>query len=281
MELPAHPLLRPGARVTRRGDGLLQLGLDQPRRVVTADCPDVRRALSCLEAGRQPDLGVVVVARLCRDLLVADLLVDGDLLLADLAQAPVHAAYGLDAGAVLERRARHGITVLGPPALVAQGEALLPDNLGRDPLVTLVIGEGILPREQVDDLVRVGQAHLVLQRVEERVEVGPFVAPGLTACLRCVDGHRAEADPRRSLVLEQYAGPRGNGLPETVDAAVHACALAWAVRDCLTYVDGYEPATWSRTITFGPGMARVERDWLRHPHCGCTWADAHADRATG
>jgi len=274
MDLPAHPLLRPGARVTRRGDGLLQLGLDPPRRVVAPDCPDVRRALSSLEAGRQPDLGVVVVARLFRDLLAADLLVDGDLLLADLAQAPVHAAYGLGAGAVLERRARHGIAVVGPPGAVAQAGSLLPAGLGRDPLVTLVIGEGIVPREQVDDLVREGLPHLVLQRVEDRVEVGPFVAPGLTACLRCVDGHRAEADPRRSLVLDQYAGPRGDGLSEPVDVMVNAVALAWAVRDCLTYVDGYEPATWSRTITFGPGMARVERDWLRHPLCGCTWADA-------
>jgi hypothetical protein len=107
------------------------------------------------------------------------------------------------------------------------------------------------------------------------VELGPFVAPGQTACLRCVDAHRGETDPRRALVLEQYAaaGPRADGVPEPVDEPVFTAALAWAVRDCLSYVDGLEPTTWSRTVTFGPGMAQTAREWARHPHCGCAWSE--------
>ena len=265
--------------MTRRGDGFLQLGIDPPRRVIAPDSPPVRDALAQLAAGRRPDPADVVVARLCRELLEAELVVDADLLLADLEQAPVHATYGPLAGEVLARRARHGIAFVGPDALVATARSWLPSGLGRDPLVTCVLSDGALPRGQVDELVQAGRAHVVVERIEDRIELGPFVAVGLTACLRCIDAHRAEADPRRALVLEQYAAvrPGGHGVPDLVDAPVLAAALAWAVRDCLTYVDGFEPATWSRTVSVGPGMHRVEREWLRHPQCGCSWSELASD----
>jgi len=283
MPLPTHPLLRPGVRATRRGDGFLQVGLELPRTVVAPDSPTIRAAIARLEAGLVPELGDVATARLCRELVERELVVDGDLLLRDLGQAPVHAAYGPGAGAVLTRRAAHGIEVLGPPDVAERARAMVPSLPGTPTVVALLISVGVQPREAVDELLGAGRAHLLLTAVEGRVELGPFVAPGLTACLRCVDAHRGELDPRRSLVLQQYAaaGPRADGVPEPVDDLVFTAALAWAARDCLTYVDGFEPATWSRTFTFGPGMTHRAQEWSRHPHCGCSWSDLPSEVRAG
>jgi len=275
MDLPAHPVLRPGVRVTRRGDGLLQVGLALPRAVVVPDSPAIRAALLRLDTGQQPDPDDLEASRLCRALLARGLLVDGDRLLSDLAQAPLFAAYGREAGAVRDRRARHTVAILGPESVVQLAREWLPAGLGPEPAVSLLVSVGAHSRSDLDPLMAAGQAHLVVQVVEGLVELGPFVSPGLTACLRCVDAHRGEADPRRSLVLEQYAVPsrRADGVPEPVDPPVLAAALAWAVRDCVSYVDGHQPATWSRTITFGPGMAHEQQDWTRHPQCGCAWGE--------
>ena len=102
--------------------------------------------------------------------------------------------------------------------------------------------------------------------------LGPFVVPGATACLRCVDAHRGEADPRRGLVLEQAAS-----LPaltrDRVDPALHALALAWAARDVVTFVEGGRPATWSATVRVDAGLRLAPQEWLRHSHCGCSWGD--------
>jgi hypothetical protein len=46
----------------------------------------------------------------------------------------------------------------------------------------------------------------------------------------------------------------------------------WVVRDVLAFLDGGEPTTWSATVDLD-AAAPVRRVWLRHPHCGCTWAD--------
>lgn len=276
MDLPRHPLLRPGVRVTRRGDAFLQVGLDAPHAVVLPDTARLRDAIAAIERGQAPEVTDLEVAGLCRRLLDARLIVDGDALLSDLAATAVHAAYGPDAPAALAGRGEGWVEVLATDDLRAEVARWLPRVHGTGPpIMSLVASAGPRARDELDDLVRAGRPHLLVATVEGRVELGPFVMPGQTACLRCLDAHRGERDPRRSLVLEQYAaaGPRRDGVPEPVDEPVFATALAWAARDCLTWLEGYRPTLWSRSITFGPGMAADDRTWMRHPHCGCAWAE--------
>ncbi len=52
----------------------------------------------------------------------------------------------------------------------------------------------------IDRLVQADRPHLLVTAVAGRVRVGPCVVPGLTACLRCVDAHLADRDPRHPLV---------------------------------------------------------------------------------
>ena len=106
--------------------------------------------------------------------------------------------------------------------------------------------------------------------------------PGVTACLRCVDAHRAVADPDhvagdRPATSGPRAGPP-DGVPDLADPALAALATAWAVRDVAAHLDGREPSTWSRTWRWAPDPAdRSSSAGSRHPGCGCCWAaDARA-----
>lgn len=283
-----RPLLRPGVRVVRRDDLYLQVGVDPG--LVLRDTEETRGLLTDLTLGRLPSPAARASAAWCR-LLDRGLVVDGGALLGDLpadgeAARAVASAYAGRADGAATMRRRRDVTVLvdAPSPLAGQARRLLRTSgvgVARDdqtsPSAVLLVTLGVVDRSQVDGLVQADRPHLLVQCIEDAVHLGPFVVPGLTACLRCVDARLAEADPRRGLVLDQLAraGPlRADGIPEPVDPATAAAAVAWAVRDLVSWVDAQLPTTWSASIVLGPGMHQVREDWPRHPRCGCAWLAA-------
>lgn len=283
--LPARPALRPGLRVVRRDDGHLQVGIDPPLRAIVPDDVAVRRLLDGLMAGRpSPPAGPVAV-RCLQTLHEHGLLVDASALDRALAAgedraaaAAVFAQSGTGAEDLLAARTGNPVRVDAVPdvrqsaarLLRAAGVTLTDD---RSAGIVLLVSPGPLPRDVVDPFVRDCRAHVVVSPTGGGFTIGPFVVPGLTACLRCVDAHVAEHDPRRAVVLEQ-CGRQQPAVVEPRDPTLLALALAWAVRDVIRFVDGVEPATWSTTVTFGTDPMPVRRAWERHPHCGCSWGDA-------
>jgi len=295
LEFPARPRLLPGVLVTRRGEDQLQIGLDPDLAVVTADLPETRAVLAALREGCAPVLGPdtpLVALRLCADLLARHLVVDGDALVADLrvsveearAVAAVYARAGLAATDHLVRRRARPVRVMAPEPFDAQATRLLelagvPTGVpvDRPPYAALVIAFGEVSRDVVDQLAQDGTPHLVVRLGERAIEVGPFVVPGVTACLRCVDAHLSDEDPRRGLVVQQYADApsrRSDGVPHPVDAALATMVIGAAVRDLVGYVDDERPVTWSTTVRLGPGGRERRTPWRRHPHCGCAWGVA-------
>jgi hypothetical protein len=247
-------LLRPGLHVVRRDDQHLQIGIDPPWRLVVPDRPDVQRLLDDLSAGRTPMPDTPDAHRVLLALARADMLVE-----AGPAPGPP-AAVSVQGGGPLAAEATRVLRAAGCP--VGDGAAE----------VALVLGDGEVRRSDVDAHVRGDRAHLVVAASALGYTIGPFVVPGATACLRCVDAHRGEHDPRRAVVVEQLGGRPGG--PD--DPALRALAAAWAVRDVLSYLAGQRPATWSATVTVGPDLDPVRQAWARHPHCGCSWAQSLA-----
>ncbi|ANH36511.1 hypothetical protein I601_0056 [Nocardioides dokdonensis FR1436] len=301
--LPGRPRLLPGAGVYRRDDRHLQVGLGAPRRVVLEDHPEVRALLRALESpdprADVPQRDLARGARALTALAAAGLLVDaGDLescLTAaraggGLDDAGVAAAFceaPVDAVRRLRVRGEARVQVLAAPGLHAEVVSLLRDcgiglcatgpGRGRaheDPTLVLVVGPEP-DRELVDELVREQVPHLLVTAQLESYLLGPFVVPGRTACLRCLDAHAGDRDPRRAVVLAQHAhraGPAPGALaPEPSDPALRHLAVAWAVRDVVRHLDGERPSTWSATIGLGPDLAPTAEPRLRHPHCGCAW----------
>jgi hypothetical protein len=270
----SRPVLRPGLRVYRRDDTHLQVGIDEPR-VVLPDSPGVRRLLRDLEAAAgldplTPDAGLAYQRLVDRGLVVDQ----RDLTSRRASAVPVFASHGPEAPARLASRAVCTVEVRAPECWrTTIGQWLAQAGIGAAPSertsVTLLVTAGEPPRSRVDALVADDRPHLLLALLPDRARLGPFVVPGMTACLRCIDAHHGEDDPRRALVLEQLEGADEPSPP--YDAVLAHAAAALAVRDLTTYAEGDLPATWSATTTVGADLALPRRFWPRHPHCGCSW----------
>ncbi|MBB6629110.1 TOMM precursor leader peptide-binding protein [Nocardioides sp. KIGAM211] len=276
--------LRPGLPVVRRDDRHLQVGVDAPHRTVLEDTPDVRRLLADLQSSGRPAPTTAAGHQALLRLTAAGHLVDADVLEAALGDAPdraaTAAAFALHGDAAPERladRARVRAEVTGPEGAVRLLTRLLgdcgagPTEPSGEGAVAVVVADGEVGRDRLDPLVRAGLPHLLVSLGGTSVTIGPFVVPGLTACVRCVDAHRGERDPRRATVVDQ-AARSGDLRPR--DPALAMLALAWAVRDVTAWSDGEQPSTWSRTVTVGTDLQPVAHAWTRHPHCGCAWDEA-------
>lgn len=255
-----RPHLAPGLRIVRRGLEQLQVGLYAGRRAVLPRTPVVERTLAALlDQSREPDPeGAGVLAELAR----RGCLVEG------------HEHLRGVAGVVALDGDLPGVRdLLGAAGLRVRTRGTRAD-------VVLVLAHGELDRTRLDPLVRLGTSHLVVRLVDGAAVLGPFVVPGLTACLRCVDLHRSVADPDHVPVTARYARatarPRLDGDPQATDPVLAALAGAWAVRDVVAHLTGRRPATWSRTLLLDPDPARQHEEvWASHPECGCCWS-AHA-----
>jgi hypothetical protein len=251
---PARRVLRAGLRVVRRDDTHLQIGLDEPDRLVLRDLPGLHEALT--SPGRRtwsPEVREVL------DRLTADgwLVDEADRVRRAGERARRRAPVGLDVEPVLRAAVERA----------ASAAALHLDDAAATRLV-VTLGE---PRRRTSDrLVGDDLTHLWLAVGPSWVRVGPFVEPGRTACLRCVDAHLGERDARRATVLHQL-----DDLPVAPYAGWDPCLLelgvAWALRDVVRWLDGGVPALRSATVTVTADLEVTHRDWLRHPHCGCAW----------
>jgi hypothetical protein len=251
----------------------VQVGLDAPRRVLLPDRPDVRRLLAALTLGRPAPPTTAALAEVLVALERADLLLDAD----ETAGVPAavlarHGSAGVDA---VRRRAAARVLVDGPAGSREQAHRLLSGAglcvVDADPTVVLLVAERELVRERTDPWLREGVTHLCVETHDGGITLGPLVVPGVTACLRCVDAHAQEGDPRRPVVVDQLARRTGSA---PLDELTATLALAWAVRDLVLHAEGERPATWSATVdldTAGSSCVPAPRAWPRHPHCGCAW----------
>lgn len=289
---PRWSRLRPGVPVLLRDVGLLQVGLDHPTRALLGDTPAVRALLARLRTGcARPALGPGSDP----DQVRAWQLLEEALLLVPMPEEVAGGAGGGGGGAftataawagpgAAERlTARRGtvVRVLGPPALAEPvlrlallgGLRLEPAGgvpQAADPGLVLVLHDGEARRGRHDELLAAGLPHLPVWWRGGLPHVGPLVVPGTTACLRCLDAHEAEADPRRPLLVEQAA--REPAPPH--DPVLLALAVAWTVREAQRWVEGTTPTSWSATVRLGPDGPPVVTPWARHPYCGCAWDDA-------
>lgn len=244
-----RPVLRPGLRVVRRDDRHLQLGLDPPDRLVLADRPGLSEALTRPHPRPPDDLREVLDRLVCEGWVV-------------------------DAAARDEQRRRAGAMAAVVDAALepALARACSAAGLARDPSAEprLVATQGEPRRALSDSLVRDDVCHLWVAVMPGSVRVGPFVEPGRTACLRCIDAHLGDVDPRRAMVLHQLEElqPTAESDP---DPCLAALGMTWAVRDVVRRLQGQVPSLRSATVTITADLEITRRDWLRHPHCGCAW----------
>ncbi|HEX6515563.1 MAG TPA: hypothetical protein VF049_08305 [Nocardioidaceae bacterium] len=301
-----RPLLRPGTHVLRRGENEVQVGLDPEHALVLPGTADVRATLALLsraadrsEHPHPATLDLLESHGLLVDQAAALPLLPGSGEPSDSTPRTVSPRHDVAAlvrssgdEAPARVRARRKLAVLGACFGGAAGTMLLTRMLALlgdvgvaarrrtgatgATEVGLLVGCGEPDRELVDGWMRESVPHLLVRVSEGHASVGPFVVPGRTACLRCLDAHAADADPSWPLLVAQYAAccerARPDGLPEPVDLLLATVAVAWAARDVVSFGEGRRPSTWSTTVRLDPTLSSIEsRAWLRHPECGCGW----------
>lgn len=293
-------VLRPGLHVLRRSAKELQVGLGPERAVILPDTDEVRVLLDSLATPGSPSAGAPDAP--ARDLLEeAGMLVDDDLLLplapartgeavpsrGDLSALAARAGDTTPARLAARRSVTVGVVAVGAPSarhwagqvtdlLTGSGVACASADAATGAAAVMLVAVGEPAREELDPWVRAGTPHLLLRLVEGSAVVGPFVVPGQTACLRCVDAHHTDLDPAWPLLVAQYAAActrtRADALPEPVDPLLATLASAWAARELVTWLEGESPTTAGGTVRLDPRLRTLESySWPRHPACGCDW----------
>ena len=140
--------------------------------------------------------------------------------------------------------------------------------------LVVIVQSGVADPVMYRDLVRQDVTHLPVLVRDLDVVLGPLVQPGSGPCLRCLDLHRSDQDPRWPTVATQAASRPARGA-ETSLTWVGAALTAHQV---LALVDGRDTAVASTSLevtAWGPVPAR--RRWSAHPDCGCVPAALSAE----
>lgn len=170
-----------------------------------------------------------------------------------------------DLGAPREQAAARVLRDAAPAVRVGRRGHRLPDVqvvMQRD-AVDPALGLALLS----DDI-----PHLVVVLRETDAVVGPFVRPGRTPCLRCLDLHRTDADAAWPTMVGQLtrtdaAGTGRSGVPAVLAAVCGSLAAA----EVLTHLDGLTPRTVGAAFEVAlPAVTPRIREWAVHPDCGCT-----------
>lgn len=130
----------------------------------------------------------------------------------------------------------------------------------------------LVPPELRDRLLLAGVAHLVAETYETLGSVGPLVVPGRGPCLRCLDLHRRDRDPRWPVVAAQLTGPAS--VPVSSDTVLAATVAAHAALAAVAHLDDpAAPSPLEGTLTEVrlPDGGLRRRRFAAHPACGCAW----------
>lgn len=241
--------LRHGVAVTSRSDGLVVVGQDPAHRVVLPDTASVARLLTHLTAGVA--LGSVAPAESAplEALHGAGLLVDVPHQ-SLLAEARATTRVRLEVAEPWHDQAADCVRVAGL--------GLVEDPRSGHDLVW-VVSAGDPDWEVHDALLAADEPVLFTAVMPSRVRVGPFVMPGTTACLRCLDAYTPGVRPA------------GGGAPDDLPELVLRRALLSAAGDLGAWAEGRQPASWAATVWVDDSVVTTREAWRPHPHCGCSW----------
>ncbi|MFC7623662.1 hypothetical protein [Microlunatus sp. GCM10028923] len=281
--LVRYPGLTRSTVFLRRSPDAVQVGIDTEASLLLAGvAPALADVLSQID-GRQT-LGAL--RRAARRLAVPERQLDDALAVlrqaglvvvrssaappADPARTLSGARIGLVGSGPLASRLAEALTRCGPDDLIRSPD---PDAAPPD-LTVVATGTAEPDRVLTAWLVRTDQPHLIVRTAGELSVVGPFVLPGRSACLRCLDLTRAGADPGWPELLAQLCR-RPTAAPELAAGWAVGVALL-QVHTALRYVagtpDAEPPETLGATLELdGTNLAPRLRSWRGHPGCGCGW----------
>lgn len=278
--------------VLRRDTRTLQLGLEWPGVAALQASPSVRAVLDAVDGFR--DVTGVVLAAAAHGVAVEDArqaveaLLDAGALVDQAVVKPLAvpestwsalwllAGPRSTAGAVMTARQQTRVHVLGSGQVAALVRSLLVQEQltmthDIEAATVLVIAADQEPsREAADDAMRSGSPFLCVGIRELVGLVGPFVVPGRTACLRCVDLSRSALDPCWPTLIQaaQAAHAPASSCPPSLVAAT----AGYAAQEAALWASGALPVCCDGVVEIPHGLGEVQTvAYPPHPECGCGW----------
>jgi bacteriocin biosynthesis cyclodehydratase domain-containing protein len=141
-----------------------------------------------------------------------------------------------------------------------------PRSSTRDPDLVILADAAVPAAEVVATLTSRRIPHLLVRMREGAGWVGPFVQPGQTSCLRCLDLHRTDRDAHWPLVAAQLTA-----LPMQADLIGASATGAFAAGQALHALAGAsELLLRDAAVVIDLFATRTQhREWSPHPRCGC------------
>ncbi len=291
-----RPMLRPGLNVLRRDPRTLQLGLEWPGVAAVQASPSIRAVLDAVDGFR--DIAGVVLAATAQGvpaddarhaleaLLDAGVLVDQAVVRPPAVPDPTWSGFWLLAGprstasGVLKSRqtALVHVPVTGQVARLVAGllaQEQLPMTPDANAATLLVVAADQEPsRDVADEAMRSGRPFLCVGVRELVGLVGPFVVPGRTACLRCVDLSRSQLDPCWPTLLA--AAQSGPAKVASCPPSLIAATAAYAAQEIALWGSGALPVCCDSVVEIPHGLGEVQTiAYPPHPECGCGWRTGH------
>lgn len=252
-----RPMLRPGSVVLRRDAEHLQVGTTPG--LILRDGPGVSTVLRLADGVRTAD----ELALAARDAgapsgatVVAELLGRGALVVTPLGGRRPRLDLRHDT-----QSARFAATL----STLLSEDAVFEES----PHALVVAVSAAEPSRTVFRAMRqLGQAHLPVVLVDDRVRVGPLVLPGTTPCLDCYDLHRARTEPAWAALVPQFGSPRASRPGAT--SGVLACAAAEVARVVSDLRSAQRAHLAGRLVLHGPLPREVSETTIGFQHrCGC------------
>ena len=120
--------------------------------------------------------------------------------------------------------------------------------------------------------------HLPVVYSDTSIAIGPFVVPGVSACLYCLQRHASDADPAWPAIASQLWGRRSPADTELMASE----AAAIVAREVVSRLGGSRAGRSSQLVIDVATGVRSWREFEFHPDCGCVaFATANAAARPG
>lgn len=140
-------------------------------------------------------------------------------------------------------------------------------------IALIVVAHRMLDPRRAARLMAADVTHLPVELAGDRVQVGPVIIPGVTACAACLHAQRTADDPEWPLVAAQLLGrdPVRTDPALLVEAALLTARLLRVhAEGMLDPGDGAEHPEARSSLSVGLSAAHVRRTWHAHrPHAAC------------
>jgi bacteriocin biosynthesis cyclodehydratase domain-containing protein len=157
-----------------------------------------------------------------------------------------------DAAAIADALAAHGLLDSAPGA-----------ESPATPVPVVLLAHHVVDPRHAAALLHDDIPHLPIVLAGSRAVVGPFVRPGLTACLACVEARRAETDPSWPAIAAQLLGRSGPPV-----GRAFASEVGLAAGRLLSAPERVRPVAHSLSLSTG-SLRRVWRAHRPHADCRC------------